>query len=238
MPKKGKDYWVDISDNNQARLNLFKFLNNNYNMSGYEDREKEIYDLIQKGKFDYYTFGNNQNIPQKTPVVFKNKTQTKNISSKKKIQTKDNNSYLDFLKVENPGDIGHIWNSILNGEFKQAFGIINNGIQRKIEKRRVNDPISDFKIPGQSDTSTKYAIRPNSFTGDTIRTFNQKITPQQYIIPESVDVNEYTFGYRNRGNYNPINTEAAAITSFRNFKPLVNTMLDIKLTQEQIRMVI
>ena len=128
-------------------------------------------------------------------------------------------SFLESLKVKNPGDAGTVWNKILDGEFSTAFNIAYNGIQRAYEKRAGNDPISNFQIPGQADTSTKYAIRPGTFTGDTIKTFNQRVSPQQYIIPESIDVNEYTFGYRNRGNYNPINTEAAAITAFRNFKP-------------------
>ena len=91
---------------------------------------------------------------------------------------------------------------------------------RELMKRKLETILSlNFQIPGQADTSTKYAIRPGTFTGDTIKTFNQRVSPQKYIIPESIDVNEYTFGYRNRGNYNPIDTEAAAITAFRNFKP-------------------
>lgn len=55
--QKGKDYWVDISENTYARTNLLKFLNDKYKFKGYEDREKEIYNLIQKGKYDFNTYG-------------------------------------------------------------------------------------------------------------------------------------------------------------------------------------
>ena len=257
--QKGKDYWVDISENTYARTNLLKFLNDKYKFKGYEDREKEIYNLILKGKYDFNTYG------KETQTTQQVKPQTKKLLPKKalpkkalpKKQTSSSNwftntmigamvagdpytmkssewtydkngnwvfkpsniSFLEFLKVKNPGDVGTVWNNILDGEFASAFNIAYNGVQRAYEKKTGNDPISNFQIPGEADTSTKYAIRPGTFTGDTIKTFKQRVSPQQYIIPEAIDVNEYTFGYRNRGNYTPINTEAAAITAFRNFKP-------------------
>ena len=40
--KKGKDHWVDISDNDKARKNLFNFIGNKYDFRGYEDGEKKI----------------------------------------------------------------------------------------------------------------------------------------------------------------------------------------------------
>ena len=260
--QKGKDHWVDISENTYARTNLLKFLNDKYSFRGYDDREKEIYDLIQQGKYDFNTYG------KETPKPLQKPTQAKKPLPKRQVKpakpprhgnwftntmigaavaenpyvmtsaglTQDKNgdwivrqqprkpskkgpSFLESLKVKNPGDAGTVWNKILDGQFSSAFNIAYNGVQRAYEKKAGNDPISNFQIPGEADTSTKYAIRPGTFTGDTIKTFNQRVSPQQYIIPESIDVNEYTFGYRNRGNYNPINTEAAAITAFRNFKP-------------------
>ena len=252
--QKGKDYWVDISENTYARTNLLKFLNDKYKFKGYEDREKEIYNLILKGKYDFNTYG------KETQPTQQVKPQTKKLLPKKVLPKKQtsssnwftntmigamvagdpytmkssewtydkngnwifkpsNTSFLEFLKVKNPGDIGTVWNNILDGKFASAFNIAYNGVQRAYEKKAGNDPISNFQIPGEADTSTKYAIRPGTFTGDTIKTFKQKVSPQQYIIPEAIDVNEYTFGYRNRGNYTPINTEAATITAFKNFKP-------------------
>ena len=260
--RKGKDNLIDISENIQARKNLFNFLNDKYNFKGYDDREKEIYNLIQQDKYDFNTYGRetlkftqkssqvkkplskrqvNPVKPSKQSNWFTNTiigaavaenpyvmmsagwNQDKNgnwvIRSQTRKSSKKGPSFLEFLKVKNPGDVGAIWNKILEGNFSTAFNIAYNGVQRAYEKKVGNDPVSNFQIPRQADTSTKYAIRPGTFTGDTIKTFNQRISPQQYIIPESIDVNEYTFGYRNRGNYNPINTEAAAITAFGNFKP-------------------
>lgn len=260
--RKGKDNLIDISENIQARKNLFNFLNDKYNFKGYDDREKEIYNLIQQDKYDFNTYGRetlkftqkssqvkkplskrqvNPVKPSKQSNWFTNTiigaavaenpyvmmsagwNQDKNgnwvIRSQTRKSSKKGPSFLEFLKVKNPGDVGAIWNKILEGDFSTAFNIAYNGVQRAYEKKVGNDPVSNFQIPRQADTSTKYAIRPGTFTGDTIKTFNQRISPQQYIIPESIDVNEYTFGYRNRGNYNPINTEAAAITAFGNFKP-------------------
>ena len=260
--QKGKDHWVDISENTYARTNLLKFLNDKYSFRGYDDREKEIYNLIQKGKYDFNTYGKEAPKPPQKPTQVKKPLPKRSVKPAKpprqgnwftnamigaavaenpyvmtsagwvqdksgdwvarpqtRKSSKKGPSFLESLKVKNPGDAGTVWNKILDGEFSTAFNIAYNGVQRAYEKRAGNDPISNFQIPGQADTSTKYAIRPGTFTGDTIKTFNQRVSPQQYIIPESIDVNEYTFGYRNRGNYNPINTEAAAITAFRNFKP-------------------
>lgn len=260
--QKGKDHWVDISENTYARTNLLKFLNDKYSFRGYDDREKEIYDLIQQGKYDFNTYGKETPKPPQKPAQVKKPLPKRQVNPAKPsrqgnwftnamigaavaenpyvmmsagwVQDKNGDwvarpqtrksskkepSFLESLKVKNPGDAGTVWNKILDGEFSSAFNIAYNGVQRAYEKKVGNDPISNFQIPGEADTSTKYAIRPGTFTGDTIKTFNQRVSPQQYIIPESIDANEYTFGYRNRGNYNPINTEAAAITAFRNFKP-------------------
>lgn len=261
--QKGKDYWVDISENNTARTNLLNFLHDKYSFRGYDDRESQIYNLIKQGKYDYNTFGKTpkpvqkKSLPKRVPTPVKQVTSTKSkkegnnwftnmmigaayaenpyvmsasgwennngnwTQKPRKQPKKQSKSFGDFLSVKNPGDVGTVWNKILDGEFSQAYNIASNGIQRALDKKfgASNDPISEFKIPGEADKTTKYAIRPGTITGDTIKTFNQRVSPQQYIIPEAIDVNEYTFGYRNRGNYAPINTEAASITAFRNFKP-------------------
>ena len=46
-----------------------------------------------------------------------------------------------------------------------------------------------------NDSTSMYAIRPTSFVGDTV--FVPK--SRQYILPESLDMNEFTFKHRNRG---------------------------------------
>lgn len=264
--KKGNnDYWVDISENDKARENLYRFLNDKYDFRGYDDREKEIYGLIKEGKFDWTTFGKEkpkqeQVVQQKPKLPPKKPTPTVQ-KAKPKAKSSGNNWFVnatigasvaenpyammsagwqqdskgnwkqgnptatlpsrESLKVKNPGDVGTIWNHIVDGNWGDAFDMAINGVSRAWDKRfgGSNDPVSNFEIPGQADTTTKYAIRPQSMTGDTIRTFNQRVSPQQYIIPESLDVNEFTFGYRNRGQNTPIQSEAASITAFRNFKP-------------------
>ena len=45
-----------------------------------------------------------------------------------------------------------------------------------------------------------------------------KINSRRYRIPESINLTKHTFGYRNRGDYTPINSIAAPITAFSNFK--------------------
>lgn len=39
---KGRDHWVDISDNKKAQLNLLNFLNDRYQFRGYEDGEANL----------------------------------------------------------------------------------------------------------------------------------------------------------------------------------------------------
>jgi hypothetical protein len=53
--KKGRDYWVDISENDRARKNLLQFLSDKYNFRGYEDGERELYDNILNKGWTYAT---------------------------------------------------------------------------------------------------------------------------------------------------------------------------------------
>lgn len=77
-----------------------------------------------------------------------------------------------------------------------------------------------IKIPNKKVTKNKrrenleIEISPNSYTiNDTT-----KINSRRYRIPESINLTKHTFGYRNRGDYTPINSVAAPITAFSNFK--------------------
>lgn len=54
--KKGNDYWVDISDNDTARRNLFNFISQRYDFKGYEDDERSILDLLGQDKFNYQSY--------------------------------------------------------------------------------------------------------------------------------------------------------------------------------------
>lgn len=56
---------------------------------------------------------------------------------------------------------------------------------------------------------------PNSYTiNDTT-----KVNSRRYRIPESINLSQHTFGYRNRGDYTPIQSKAAPITAFFEFTP-------------------
>lgn len=72
-----------------------------------------------------------------------------------------------------------------------------------------------IKISNKKVTKNKRReISPNSYTiNDTT-----KINSRRYRIPESINLTKHTFGYRNRGDYTPINSVAAPITAFSNFK--------------------
>ena len=74
--RKGKNYWVDISDNNTARTNLYNFLGNRYDFRGYEDGEKDIWSQIKKGTFDYRQYREQKNRPQPVDTVLTQTTPT------------------------------------------------------------------------------------------------------------------------------------------------------------------
>lgn len=234
--QKGRNHWIDISDNDKARQNLMSYLSNNYNFKGYEDREREIYEAIKNGTFNYNTYDTVS--PRNTSTVqlnkVKKKEDKKKISSPKKkvnfisvpdvelkFQTPFDTYIGSHLKVNNPGDFGALWNNILDGNWGDIWGMIKNKITRVMDMKKggSDDPVSNFVVPEQPQTSSLFGIIPASVTGDTIRDFNQRISDQQYIIPESLDVKDYKFGYRNRGNHTPIQTEAASITAFNSFMP-------------------
>ena len=188
--KKGQPYWRDISDNNIARNNLFNFLHNKYQFKGYDDREKQIYALLKQNKFNYNTFG---------------MTYPKTLSNKHKI-TKP--------ITHNPSDTEIFISNIKSGNFREVFNNIKGAITRKYNKLFGEDEKSNLKQQESIIKNSKYGIIPQSFTGDTV-----KVNNRQYIIPENLDINDFVFGVRNRGNYSKLNTEGAVITAFNNFVP-------------------
>lgn len=126
-----------------------------------------------------------------------------------------------YLKVDNSdnSDYKAIWNMAMDGDVGDAWNIGWNGLQRKWQKMyggEEADIPSNLSLPiVTNDSTSKYAIRPQSFVGDTI--FVPK--SRQYILPEVLDVNEFTFKHRNRGQNMPIESEAAPITAFTPFVP-------------------
>lgn len=88
---------------------------------------------------------------------------------------------------------------------KQLLNLVGNGLSRKLQLFFDSKP---------EHTSKRIKSSPNSYTiNDTT-----KINSRRYRIPESINLTKHTFGYRNRGDYTPINSVAAPITAFSNFK--------------------
>lgn len=387
--QKGRNYWVDISDNDTARTNLYNFLGNNYDFRGYEDDEKSIWNQIKQGTFNYKQYREQKNKPKDIQPVKQDSTQqtpTKKqdqlvtvrvgtsgggftniqvpeyMASKGQIglygvkpeylsqayqmaKEQQPERYADpinnagnwlpfiiltggrglenmgykfisplvdrmiqgtsnlgkslatntgravsnvvgkaapvfnnltrgasrflssipqnisnllystptrqalakatmgsatvstavpavtpYLKVENPGDIGYIWNNVLEGNYEEAREVFLNGISRKLEKGgENNDPVSSLSIQGDFETESAYGIRPLSMTGDTITNFpSGNLNPNNfynvnkgrvYILPETLNSTDFIFGARNRGDNRELNTEAAVITSLNPFLP-------------------
>lgn len=106
---------------------------------------------------------------------------------------------------------------------KQLINLVGNGLSRKLQLFFDSEPehtSKRIKIPNKKVTKNKrrenleIEISPNSYTiNDTT-----KINSRRYRIPESINLTKHTFGYRNRGDYTPINSIAAPITAFSNFK--------------------
>ena len=235
---KGRDYWVDISDNDVARKNLYNFVGNKYNFKGYEDEEKKIWNDVKQDKFNYEQYRDSVNSSQKKLISknTKNTKNTKTLKAAKDINVKTTNytqstasSYvnnphklfktigIDGITVRPPKQ------SNLNVDDPDSFSLENlftkakNWISRQIGKQvDVNEEVTKLDLPYADNKNSDYAIRPGSYTGnDTIRLFKDR----RYIFPESIDVTEYQFGHRNRGQYNPIDTEGGIITSFSGFMP-------------------
>lgn len=374
--RKGKNHWVDISDNNVARENLYNFLGTRYDFRGYEDDEKKIWENIKAGKFDYKSYRESQNkpVPQRqkqgrprptqdpnrlvytrvptagggftniqvpaymvddsknqfgvmgnlkqeyygqamdiarktqperyadpinntanwlpfiiltggrglenmgynfiSPLVNRMTQSTSNVGRTLVSNTgrivsnlgsmvrpviNQARSFISripqavsstiystparralvnsavagtttaeiipriapYLKVDNSdnSDYKAIWNMAMDGDIGDAWNIGWNGLQRKWQKSYGGegaDIPSSLSLPAAANDSTsRYAIRPQSFVGDTV--FVPK--SRQYILPEVLDVNEFTFKHRNRGQNTPIESEAAPITAFTPFVP-------------------
>ena len=126
-----------------------------------------------------------------------------------------------YLKLDNPNNSDYIavWNTAMDGNIEEALSTGITGLQRKFMKSfggEKADMPSSLNLPEAiNDNTSMYALRPKSFVGDTV--FVPK--SRQYILPESLDVNEFTFKHRNRGQNTPIDSEAAPITAFTPFVP-------------------
>ena len=220
--KKGlNDNWVDISTNDIARSNLFNFLNDRYQFKGYGDREKEIYNQLKAG---IYKYNENTNININT-------NSSENNINNENIQ---NNNTIISAKTSKPiyqisgGVIPFVdqikYNSLIqniNSGLHRVSDVAKSYIKRGHEKYLQKDKtIGTLNTETFEDKESNYGIIPQSFVGDTINIKTK--FPGRYIIPESLDISEYSFGVRNRGDYTDLNSNNAPITSLFKFDTAKN----------------
>lgn len=239
--KKGNNYWVDISDNDVARKNLYNFLEDNYNFRGYNDDEKKIAKRIKEGNFDYHNYRDSVNkeiikynenikkdIQRKSPNLLDNidtsffpneiiQSLTKDVKHEQ--QNQQNGKNIKYSQEENKNTIEQQDLSIpeenIFEKVKEYSILGRNWLTRQISKHRNIDDKSKIEVPVFDLENSEYGIIPGSYTGDTIQI---KGNNRRYILPESLDATSYIYGVRNRGDLNEIESEGAPITSFKPFK--------------------
>lgn len=217
---KGRDYWVDISNNSKARKNLLEFLSKNYDFKGYEDGEKEQYEQNikesnkqeQKQPFQKEEFEQNKKMLQKLkplpepkqeiPIALQDATllHPRHFVPASSEDDDDNTTLLEKISRLASYPLGWIqrkkdmwFTSSESDNAEEAAGVA------KV------DPI---------DTSGA-AIRTLSTTqlGDTI-----PVTKRTYVLPQNLNINEYQWGVRNRNDVTPLETPGGLITSFHPFR--------------------
>lgn len=215
--RKGhNDYWVDISDNDVARKNLFEHISKKYNYRGYEDDEPKIGSLVQSGKYNYKQAinGNKQseNKPRKNRISLEQPNFITSVEKPSSLIVRKP------IQSRTPRDVSQRQDTIIDkiGSFiTDLYQKGTNYISRQYEKRfGDNDKESALSLPAQTNIDSNYGIMPASYTGDTI-----KVNNNQYIIPESINLNDVRLGTRNRGDRKELNTEGAIITNFNPYIP-------------------
>lgn len=215
--RKGRnDYWVDISDNPKARKNLYNFLNDKYQLRGYEDNEKQILEEINKGTYDYNkrnkqsisgNISNKRQTIKDLPVPkFDNGTLSSDATRVQPVYHKDDPIKSRSLSEEDR----KTWVDKLGDLAEKG----KNYIKRQIDKHiNDNDEVSVLQPSVPTLTDSQYQLIPASYTGnDTV------FYDRQYIVPESIDLNNARLGVRNRGDYTPLETEGGIITAFHPFE--------------------
>lgn len=269
--RKDRDHWVDISDNETARKNLYDFIGTKYDFKGYEDDEKNIWKRVQKNDFNYAAYRDSVNnsytpaelLKPKTPLVHKSNptkdksnstpiskvqqlkiksntevqkptTEPRKLVSKVTAEPSDNtrvafkgtsssviNAPVDLVQQasthpkretdQDSWDPDAWWNLASHWDKAKVW------IDRQINKYGHADEESGaLQLPEITQPlESAYAFRPDSYTGDTIVPWKD----HRYIVPESINTNDYTFGVRNRGDVKPIETEGGVVTMFDKFLP-------------------
>lgn len=242
--KKNTDYWVDISDNEKARQNLYNFLKR-YDFKGYENDEKKIAGRINAGTFNYSAYRdsmNAQGVPEgivpkaiqstkpRIEIPFKTSFAATSQASNDAIKSQKSNPVQKLIPEEGT------WKSsvpLISGTKKSTttwadklnstIELVKNGVKRKVlkELQESTDPISVMNLPESFPQQSQYGIRPSHYTGDTVHysTLTPKGISKRYYLPESLDLKDMTFGVRNRGDRKPLTTEGGVITSTHAFAP-------------------
>lgn len=240
--KKGNDNWVDISDNQKAKGNLYNHLQSKYQMKGYSDYEKSIGKSIADSVYNYdKSYDQRYNAkpknyvevtPQK-PKSLELKGITSNSFNDSFRQPKSqpvindpfgrlNRMKPGVMKKEEPKGwldyASDIYDDVaetvsdVSDKASEYFDLGVNWLERQYNKNSDAREESSF-IKEPIITNSEYNINRPIITGDTL-----KIDEDRYYLPEVMDLNEFTFKSRNRNEITPIETEAASITAFNPFQ--------------------
>lgn len=205
--KGNNDYWVDISDNDTARKNLFNHIASKYNYKGYEDNEKAIGEQVLSGTYDY-----------KKAIKPKRRfsLEEANFEPADAIEQPSSTfaKRIDRNTTEVPREATTYLGDAINA-ITDLYQKGTNYVSRQYEKLFGDkDATSTLEMPKEVKTDSKYNIMPQSYTGDTIN-----VDKNKYIIPESINLNDVRLGIRNRGSREAIDTEGAIITNFNPYTP-------------------
>lgn len=240
--KKGNDHWVDISDNDKARKNLFDFIGNKYDFRGYEDGEKEIWNRVNQNNFDYPTYRDsvNNSITNTIKVFEENVSKALgNMSNSKNLKFKItpnsgisktallpdestvsyNISLPQFAEFD-PEKIRQVENNILNiPDHKTVEAIPEKEIiDWQVIKngfRRFYDKYFNKDQIVELNIPTEHAESQYAIRPgvQVSDTLRRKSDfADRYFLSEFIPAETYTYSGRNRGDYVPRDTEGAPIT--------------------------
>lgn len=134
-----------------------------------------------------------------------------NKPNKKEQEILSNFVSVNNLKSKSNTDLGNMWNMFITGRVSDLIDTIQNGLERKRDKKSLVETKSVIKIPTKNSQKL-----PDIIIGDTIP---YPTNNRRYIIPENINVKSLNLGIRNRGDYTPIKTQAGLITTFHSFVP-------------------
>lgn len=236
--KLGKT-WADISDNTTARENLVKFIDKNNYWAGYGSGEniksnktpttKEIKDsrtindllhIPDPSKLEWETTPIKEKVTKKVPI----KSVVKNDPSFFSSMGSYIGDGLEKAAYQTDSVIKDIKESVEDGANKvinttqDAYQTAINGIKRKYATHSGED--DDVKVPTTVAREDPLNVRDYYKTNSNVdisavidapkakgRQFKQQVLPTSAI----------KFGYRNRGDYNEIETDGLEVTTFNPF---------------------